>query len=645
MKRQMTGNPSENWWQRERQGRGWRGRPRAPLVLAAALLTLASWGCRTPVGVWRAGEDRVSRQVSAHALNGKVPSQFSVRVVARHNLLDRFENAPETALRELHAIARDESSRDQLFALAELSYLTARRRGSKQHYLAVVLYAYAYLFSNESAGALEPYDPRFRIACDLYNRSLSMFLRTRGGDIALEGGTYKVPFGEVRIRFNRPGFPWGPELFNTFLPARDFMVRGLRGRYGNSGLGVPLIAIPATEGKQDGLQESSQIARAVPAGPIPATSFLRVAMDEDSFWGGDVSASLELYASLDVVEVEVVGRPVPLEVDLTTPLAYALEESLLWKIGIQRFFGRDTDVRPGISLLRPYSRGKVPVVFVHGTASSPVWWAEMINELYGDRELREKCHFWFFTYATGNPIAYSALLLRESLYDVVRTLDPDGSDLALRQMVVIGHSQGGLLARMQVVDSGDQLWSSISSKRFEELELAEEHEDLLRRALFFERVPFVSEVIFIATPHGGSLVAASYLGRLAASFVELPAHVRDAVQDLVTKDDSIPLEGLPIPTSVANMHPDNPFLKSLANIPIAPEVKSHSIIAVKGDGPAEEGNDGLVEYTSAHLEGVESEYVVRTEHSCQSHPLTIVEVRRILLEHLREMKLSEEGKP
>jgi len=54
---------------------------------------------------------------------------------------------------------------------------------------------------------------------------------------------------------------------------------------------------------------------------------------------------------------------------------------------------------------------------------------------------------------------------------------------------------------------------------------------------------------------------------------------------------------------------------------------------VKGDGPPEKGDDGVVRYTSAHIEPVESELVVRSAHSTQSNPHTIEEVRRILYRH------------
>ena len=87
-------------------------------------------------------------------------------------------------------------------------------------------------------------------------------------------------------------------------------------------------------------------------------------------------------------------------------------------------------------------------------------------------------------------------------------------------------------------------------------------------------------------------------------------------------------------TSIDGMSPDSPVLKTLAVTPLAPGVIGHSIIAVEGDGDPELGDDGVVAYTSAHLDGMESEYIIRSGHSCQGHPFTIEEVRRILLEHL-----------
>ena len=107
--------------------------------------------------------------------------------------------------------------------------------------------------------------------------------------------------------------------------------------------------------------------------------------------------------------------------------------------------------RPPLVSTTPYRPGLIPVVFVHGTASSIVRWVEIYNRLQDDPDIRSRYQFWFFQYDSGNPIALSALLLRDSLTNAVEKLDPEGKDPALRQMVLIGHSQGGLLVKMQVV--------------------------------------------------------------------------------------------------------------------------------------------------------------------------------------------------
>ena len=122
------------------------------------------------------------------------------------------------------------------------------------------------------------------------------------------------------------------------------------------------------------------------------------------------------------------------------------------------FLGRLTGVladRPPLVSSTPYKPGLIPVVFVHGTESSVVRWAEMVNRLQADPEIRSHFQFWFFQYDSGNPIALSSLGLRDAVVAALKRLDPEGKDPALRRMVMIGHSQGGLLVKMQVINSGN----------------------------------------------------------------------------------------------------------------------------------------------------------------------------------------------
>ncbi len=99
-------------------------------------------------------------------------------------------------------------------------------------------------------------------------------------------------------------------------------------------------------------------------------------------------------------------------------------------------------------------------------------------------------------------------------------------------------------------------------------------------------------------------------------------------------------------TSVFGMTPGQPFLETLVTIPFVPGVKAHSIIAVQDpDVPRVEASDGVVKYTSAHLDGVDSEYVVVSGHSCQDNPHTIQEIRRILLEHIAAFDAAQGAPP
>jgi hypothetical protein len=258
----------------------------------------------------------------------------------------------------------------------------------------------------------------------------------------------------------------------------------------------------------------------------------------------------------------------------------------------------------------------------------------MANELLGDPVIASRYQLWFFIYNSGNPIVLSSMRLRESLQAVRKAVDPDGKDPALNQMVIIGHSQGGLLTKMMVVDSGNRFWNNVTSVPFDQAQLDSETRDLATRAMFFKPQPYVTRVIFIATPHRGSYMASNPIVKLGDKFINLPGGLaKTAVALGNLREASMMGTPFTMPTALDNMDSSNRFIKALSATPIASGVQVHSIIPVRGDGPVEVGNDGVVEYKSAHIDGVESELVVHSGHSTQATPQTIEEVRRILYEH------------
>jgi pimeloyl-ACP methyl ester carboxylesterase len=317
-------------------------------------------------------------------------------------------------------------------------------------------------------------------------------------------------------------------------------------------------------------------------------------------------------------------------------LAYVLASPEIWERELKAFFsGVFSESTPTqLASIDAYRPGRIPVVFVHGTASSAGRWGDMVNDLLDDPRIRDRYQFWFFTYDTGNPVLYSAALLREALSDAVRKLDPTGTDPALSEMVVIGHSQGGLLAKAMVVDTGDRLWDAIAYKPFDEADLSPERRDLLRRAVFIKPLPYVRRVVFIATPHRGSYLTEYPVAELLGRFLTLPVRIVQIGADLARNTGDFKVDPRSLGSgSLFGMTPSNPVLQTVAATPIAPGVHAHSIIAVAGNGPVEGSDDGVVKYSSSHLDGVDSEYIVRSTHSVQSNPYAIEEVRRILLLH------------
>jgi pimeloyl-ACP methyl ester carboxylesterase len=251
-------------------------------------------------------------------------------------------------------------------------------------------------------------------------------------------------------------------------------------------------------------------------------------------------------------------------------------------------------------------------------------------------------------YSSGNALPISAGELRDALTATVRKLDPQGTNELLRQMVIIGHSQGGLLTKLTATSTGDRVWRSLSDKPLEEFPATEDQRAKLRRLLFLEPLPFVRRVIFISTPHRGSYLASGFARRWAHRLMSLPSALtsrgKEVVQLFKGSNAETFLKGK-VPTSLDSMSPKNPFLLTLADIPVAPSIHAHSIIPVLGNGDYHNGRDGVVAYQSAHVNYVDSEFIVRGPHSCQNLPPTIEEVRRILHEHLNHLPAADVSAP
>jgi pimeloyl-ACP methyl ester carboxylesterase len=285
---------------------------------------------------------------------------------------------------------------------------------------------------------------------------------------------------------------------------------------------------------------------------------------------------------------------------------------------------------------RPYERGKVPVVFVHGLGGSPRNWDRMIADLDADASLRRHFQFWAVCYASGDSILYSAHVLRQTLRRARLVLDPEGTDAAFGRMVVVGHSLGGILAKMLVQSGGPRLWESVCARPIDQVIGPREECGLVRQAFFYKPVPEVSRVIFIATPHRGSPLASGWFRELGAQLCRRPDPFSQAYAVLLSANDPsifIKAPGDRFPSSVGELAPGHPLLLTVRDLGIGESIRSHSVIADVRESPRPGGTDGIVPYSSSHLDGVVSELVAHGSHFCVNDPTVVAEVRRILIEH------------
>lgn len=291
-------------------------------------------------------------------------------------------------------------------------------------------------------------------------------------------------------------------------------------------------------------------------------------------------------------------------------------------------------------MVQPFDPDKIPVLMVHGFWSSPLIWMEMFNDLQADPEISRRYQFWFYLYPTGESFAFAASRLRDELHSVRMVCDPELSNARLDEMVVVGHSMGGVLAHMLTQDSGDMLWNSVSRRPIDSLQTSPEKRAEIRRVFFFERNPAVDRIVTIASPWEGSSLANQFTRRLLGSMIWLPNRTAELSRIVFDKDEQPTAERPPFPlTSVDSLSKRSPLLRLVRERSVPEDVRHHNIIAIRSGRGPDSWTDGVVSWNSAHRTDVASETSIRAGHSeVVRHEDTAREIRRILLLHLREQK-------
>ncbi|MEI8311736.1 MAG: alpha/beta fold hydrolase, partial [Verrucomicrobiota bacterium] len=455
-------------------------------------------------------------------------------------------------------------------------------------------------------------------ARDIANVALGRFLESNFDGASPHQTDFTGPDGVVyHVRVAAGPGDWPEALLNGLEPIRPTRTRASAPLQWE-GWGVPVIGVSRPD------------RTAQPFAPRQGYRLPVTVVADMSMRGATCEARCETtirFLNPEITKsVSIAGKQRPVAGDLYAPNLATFRRgnplvlSLRWLFQVDRF-----SYPTSLIFMQPYDPKRIPVVLVHGLLSTPVMWAEVVNGLQADPEIRKNFQFWTFFYPTGQPIPISALDLRKDLRSAeARYPLPRG-------LVLVGHSMGGIIARAEASGSGGTaLFDSIFGADAPNVAKRLEKAPLLRDSLIFERDKNVRRVVFVCVPHRGSNIALAGPVGFFASLIRLPRNIIGAVEEVADVVTTLDLRRPP--TSIAGLSPRSPFLRALNARPI--DVPHHTILGDRGRRNSPNSSDGVVPYSSGHLDTAESELVVPSDHGSFRHPAAIAEMRRILHEHL-----------
>lgn len=483
-------------------------------------------------------------------------------------------------------------------------------------------------------------------ASELYADALAGFLEAacRHGRIH-DGGVWVGPPGRlVKVPLTPKALPVPVEAIASLQPQAQNEDSRISRRHLRNGFGLP-VAVRLDARRLGGADERFAADRQ----SLAATAVLRFDMPGhenvvEKFVGpasrDHAAAVLDLANPVEIAAVKIGPARPHLAADLSAPLLDMLAG--MPRSGIEGFlqpFGQ-TDTQPRLEFLEPHQPGRIPVVFIHGLASDEGTWFDLINELRAWPEFHRRYEPWVFHYPTGASFLQASVNLRRELSSAVAALDAEGRDPALRNIVLVGHSMGGLHAKLMTVDSGTAIWGSIATVPFDEIRLDPRARETVRRLAFFKPLPFVKRVVFIATPHRGSVLASLGVGRLASLAVQEPAEIAAIREQAVALNPGAlrPEYATRVPTTVDLLQPSSPTLQAIERLRPACWVATHSIVGDVHPSLTGGRDDCVVPVASAHAPWALSEIYVPAKHTkVHHHPRTVAEMQRILRLHLLEL--------
>lgn len=617
-------------------------------LLIGVLLVASTSGCALNYIAEKLDRTERFKEAKANVLSTGELSAETVQELRILFLNKKFQEDPEGTLVTMEDSPIPGRETEQASALAEAAFLHAERlfkRGKKveaaRYYLMASANAYDFLFRSKDQLAHSFVSPFGRNMTELYNAAISKIVDIYQSENHKWTLPWKTTVGKTDYNINTSANADEQIVLSQsdlFLPAYEIRIKGLTNSYKSQGIGAPLVR------KQKEVSTDPQLKKFYPpvlSSPVTILFDFSERKKVDGVGHRDVTVSFLNPYKVDTTTIG--GASYPIEADFSTSFGVMLGDLKPGALDFDQLINPEKYLeRVGLKFIQPYDPEKIPVVFVHGLYSSPGTYIQMVNDLMGVESIRKRYQFWVFGYPTGLPILESSTRLRASLLEAQRIFDPNGTNPHFNQMVLVGHSMGGILSRSMILEGSQHLYDSFVTVPVDKLDLNEKERARVEEMFFFKPVPFIKREVIVASPLRGSAMAqGSLASRFSRWFISLPKRFVSLRQGVLQRNKQYlnPNLGgtsfIEMPaSSIDNLRPDSPLLKAYIETPTVPGVPYHTIIGVQDAKVGPGSNDGIVPYESSHLEGAQSEVLVPEGHSCLAHPKTIAEVRRVLLVHL-----------
>ncbi len=528
-------------------------------------------------------------------------------------------------------------------------------------------HAYAYLFYTEREPGQRLFDNRQVQVRDFYNQALVNL-------ITLINQTNK----NYRFTNNRP-FQLGDNTFYFYpylsqdktLPAStelvsayDLNFRGLQSINRRDGFGTEFVSIlpesaeepvkpvdtysvkqavnKKTNDEQGKAQAKNNIhqARYLPVTMVaqPRGNNIKEILQSHAF-------DVQIYNPYQYEKIEVDQKSYPLAANFSAPYGLWLARTDLAATAYRSLLGREERlIAPHLYMLEPYNPNKRVIIMVHGLASSPEAWIRLTHDALGDTILREHYQVWQVFYSTNMPILENRYQIHGLIENAFKQVDPQGNALASQKAVLIGHSMGAVIARLLMSNDNfqDKALTDINPQVRQKLMSI----PAVQQRFSMQALPEVGRMVLLSAPLRGTDYADRWFTRAVRKVIRLP---KSFVESIVTGSQTANIDQQLLETihnisltkvqnGPSDLSKKSDFTKLTQDAHIIAGLPYHSIIGNdKGNVPKSEMSDGIVSYSSAHLDGAVSEKIIEGGHSIQETPQAILELRRILRLHLEKL--------